>query len=607
MKNLEDKCFQNKHCQECIARNIAKYGKFDIDCNGITVEKDVKFAISKGLSEDEARWMFDPRYFFEKTYGSKPRWYQEPILLCTSKSLCSRQCRQSGKTLAMVMKIMHFVITNDKVTVLICGPNEKVVKKIYDEYIWRDCISKSEELKDSVKSKTQKPFYQVEFCNDSKVMLMIANETARSQTSNWLYIDEAAMVPREMLNSIIMTTGSVGDEAVIIETSTPRGRGDLFYQACKEDSSFNEFHVPISKIDEMKSQIPKFKRLLGETGFIQECEAEFPDVAGGPFNYKGIDLAKQDYEYENCAYQDGLIYIGGVDWNGPTIGTYFYVIAFDTSSYTVTVVDKQVVASANWNSLVAKEKLIELNRKWKCAHWMVDYGYSHTIVEELRSYSIQVAQSLGSRHPDSQIKHIIDPIEFGSLMTIQDPFTKEEVKKTTKSFIVQQVSRLFEPHNDQVAITYSKSDEDLTKSLENYKLLNITARGFEQYGFNAGDGIEDHLIDALMLAIFGVVKYYSELFKRIIYSSVTLGANQAFTNQVIKPDIVDIRGRDLLLISSSDDTPIHLDEGKIKDPFENNQNVVSRTLNRSGAIRRNGEFSFDQMRNRSSIIKRTRI
>ncbi len=41
MDILDKKCFKNKICQDCIAKNIQKYGKFDIQCSGITVEDDV--------------------------------------------------------------------------------------------------------------------------------------------------------------------------------------------------------------------------------------------------------------------------------------------------------------------------------------------------------------------------------------------------------------------------------------------------------------------------------------------------------------------------------------------------------------------------------------
>lgn len=606
MIDTSKKCFQNKYCQECIAKNIAKYGRFDCNCNGITVEEDVKFAVSQGLSEEEARWIYDSRYFFEKVYGSKPRFYQEPILLCTSKNLASRQCRQSGKTLAIMFKIMHFLHVNSGETVLVVGPNEKVIKKIYDEYIWRDCINKSPELKDSVRSKTQKPYYQVEFCNDSKVMAMIANESARGQTCSWLYADEAAIIPTEMLNSIIMTMASTGDDATLIETSTPKGRGNMFYQACKEDSTFNEFHVPISIIDEMKGQIDRFIRLLGETGFIQECEAEFPDTSGGPFNYKGIDLAKSTYDYPDCVYSEGTIYIGGVDWNGPGIGSYFTVIGFNPATFDVNVVERQVVSSANWNSLVAKQTLIELNRKWKCSHWMVDYGYSTSIVEEIRSYSMQITNQVGHKHPDAKLKHIIDPIEFGSLITMEDPFTKEEMKKTTRSFMVGQIARLFEPYNGEVSFHYPKADEDITRSLENYKLLGITTRGYEQYGFAKGDGIEDHLQDSINLAIYGIIKYYSELFKRIVYKSVTLNSKEALLNSVVRPDIIDLRGRNITLITDDSKEHIKDDERKMLDPIERIESMQSRTFGRSGVNSRKVDAGFlGRMHSRGNIVKRS--
>ncbi len=51
---------------------------------------------------------------------------------------------------------MHYLSTNDNKTVLIVTPNEAQIKKIYEEYILRDCIYKNDELKESVVSKVSK-------------------------------------------------------------------------------------------------------------------------------------------------------------------------------------------------------------------------------------------------------------------------------------------------------------------------------------------------------------------------------------------------------------------------------------------------------------------
>lgn len=606
MDILDRKCFKNKICQECIAKNIQKYGKFDIQCSGITVEDDVAFAIKNGVAEEDARWLYDTRYFFNKVYGSPARKYQEPILLCTSRNLVSRQCRQTGKTLSIVFKIMHYLSTNDNKTVLIVTPNEAQIKKIYEEYILRDCIYKNAELKESVVSKSQKPYYKVELCNGSKVVLMVASETVRGQSSDWIYIDEAAIIGSDLINSILMTIASRGDNATIIQSSTPKGRGNQFYKACKEYSEYNEYHVSIYDVEELKSKIPSFKKQLGEFGFAQEAEANFPDVSGGPFNYTGIDKARSDYSYDDCVRQDGIIYIGGVDWNGPAIGTYLTVIGFDPGNYNVKIVERRVVSSNNWNSLAAKQALIDLNRKWICKHWMVDYGFSNSIVEELRAYSMKIAPQLGNQHPDSQLKYIIDTVEFGSLITIVDPFTKEEVKKTTRSFMVQQLARLFEITNSDsvVPIMFSKYDKDLIDSLENYKLLNISSRGYEQYGFDKNDGIEDHLMDTLLLATFGIVKYYNELFKRIIYQSSVANTNAAIINNAAPKPEISLRGKNITLISDSDDTPIEFEEKTVQSRQKASERNLysSSTFSRSGVVRRSDGYGFKR---KSEIVRRT--
>jgi hypothetical protein len=600
---FDDPKFDNKHCKACIKRNIAKYGSFNIRCDGITVEQDVKFAMANGMDEETARWLYDSVYFFGKVYGYPARLYQEPILYCTARRIVGRQCRQTGKTLSITQKLVRFAVTNEKKTVLILAPTEKQIKKIWDEYLFRDCIDQSPEIKQSVTAASQKPYYNVKFDNGSSILLMIANEGARGQTADIIYIDEAAIIGAEMLNSIMMTIASKGDEAVIYLTSTPKGRGNYFFRACKEFQNYQEFHITIDDVEIMHNQRAEYRDLLGETGYMQECMAEFPDGAGGPFSYAGIDLAKTEYDYNQCAKEPGLLYFGGVDWNGPNIGTYFYVLAFNPDKLTMKVVDKEVIASANWNSIVAKNALIELNRKWNCKSWMCDYGYGHTIIEEIRMMSIKAGNG---DHPDQNLKHVIEAVEFGAPIIIEDQFTKEEVKKTQRAFMVSQISRLFEPHNKAVPISFSSKDVDLIKSLELYKLLSITDRGVEKYGFEKDAGIEDHLIDAFCLAIYGIVKHYSELFRKVILNAKLMHGRNILTPPPENDERVIYAGSIVLLTDNSPE-PIHLDHRKIKDPTERAADIIiSRSITKSGIKRSYGGPSINSvMRSRGGYIKRT--
>jgi hypothetical protein len=484
---LDQPQFRNKICKECIKKNIQKYGSFECQCKGITVETDVKNAIKQGYDEHTSRYLFDTAYFFEFIYGHKPRWYQYRLLYCTSRRLVARQCRQTGKTLLFMYKIFQYIITNSDVQVIIFLPTEKQIKEMWDKYVNRDFINKSEEIANSVEAKTMSPSYEVRFTNGSKITLAIPSASSRGFTANWIYIDEAALVPKEALNAILMTIASKDDYSIFM-TSTPFGRGNAFYNECKDSPNSNEYHITIYEVEEMKDKITFFKELLGETGFIQECEAEFPDTAGGPFNYKGIDLSKADYRYKDIGRVPGWIYIGGVDWNGPGIGTYFCILGFNPDTYQVRVFDFQIIASANWNGTAAKEMFRILNEKWRPKHWMVDSGYGQFLSEDLILLSTHAKKGTA----DADIKHSLERIEFSSFTEIEDPFTKEPIKKMTKNLMVSQFAKLFEIRDGRVSFQYSKYHEELTKSLESYKLLSITDKGIEKYGFEKKDDIEDH-------------------------------------------------------------------------------------------------------------------
>jgi len=595
--NLNDIKFKNDICQECIKRNIKKYGSFKIQCEGITVEQDVKLSIKEGFSEEEARWMFDPVYFFETIYGSKVRWYQSRVLYCTAKRLAGRQCRQTGKTLMFMYRLFHTCMTTDDVKILVIAPTEKQIEETWQKYVFRDFIHKSPDVKASISGTRKSPSYQVEFCNGSILTFSIANDSCRGFTGQVLYIDEAALVPQETLNSIIMTIASAGAAGQIMYTSTPKGKGNVFFKACKSSPDTNEYHVSIYEVEEMAGQIASFRDLLGETGFTQECEAEFPDTSGGPFNYRGIDLAKTDYRYEDCFRRPGFIYVGGVDWNGSGIGTYFRILEFDPANYIFKIVDRQVISSATWNGLAAKEMLKHLNEKWQPAHWMCDSGYGHDLMEDLKLQSMKAARATHL----ARIKHIIDPVEFGSWLILEDPFTKEEIKKSTKAFIVSQVARLFEPREDTVSVIYSKYDENLTTSLESYKILSITDKGNVQYGFDKKDGIEDHDLDSFMLSIYGIIKNYAELFRRVFLQSVPLEGREILTP---KDDIKTFKmpaGCGTVLLTDNSPKSIMLDE--YIDKFEPKEcNFISRTFNSS--MQQRPISGINNFRRNHSILKR---
>lgn len=601
---FDDPRFNNPICKKCIKDNIAKYGSFNIRCEGITTEDDVDFALKNGFDEHSARWLYDNVYFFDKVYGKPARDYQVPILYCTAKRIVGRQCRQTGKTLSITQKLLKFATTNEKKTVLILAPTEKQIKKIWDEYIWRDGIDMCPEIKESVVSSSQKPYYNVKFGNDSSILLMIANEGARGQTADIIYIDEAAIIGAEMLNSIMMTIASKAENAVIYLTSTPKGRGNYFYRSCKEFSQYKEFHVSIDDVPQMHAQRDEYKELLGETGYMQECMADFPDASGGPFSFSGIAKAKTDYRYENCTKEPGYMYFGGVDWNGPNIGTYFYIIGFNPDTMHIKVFDKIVIASATWNSITAKNTLLELNAKWKPKAWMCDYGYGHSIVEEIRFYSMNLTDN---DDPAIMLKSNLESVEFGGPIEIEDPFTKEMVKKTTRSFIVSQVSKLFEVRDGHVPISLPKYDKELIDSLEKYKLLTITDKGVEKYGFAKDDNMEDHCIDAFMLALYGIVKNYSELFKKIVLYS------RLMSNEVLIPteegmSEQKIYAGSIVLLTDNHPETIMLDERKINkyDPDNRNDILISRSINRTGTRRQyaNGSL-YGIMRTRGGRIKRT--
>jgi hypothetical protein len=135
--------------------------------------------------------------------------------------------------------------------------------------------------------------------------------------------------------------------------------------------------------------------------------------------------------------------------------------------------------------------------------------------------------------------------------------------------------------------------------------MNVTSRGFEQYGFAKDAGIEDHMLDALGLAVFGVIKYYNELFKRVILQSVPIASNGMLLSMAgVNPTpILDVRGKNITLISDNDQTPIEFDE-KPLNYAQNIRSQSSRTFGKAGIVNRKFD-SQSGLKGRGGIVKRT--
>lgn len=492
----------------------------------------IPLALRKTLSEDQLMEFValeDPitwaqRSLSQKHGGWKARVsrkgfpYQSQMIRCQSKRIASRAGRRIGKSAALVVRILHKIFTfisdnkNQTYNVIIFTPNQAQIDllfKMMDLF-----IDGNENLLSMVKDgkiPTRKsPYHMLELTNGATVKGFVSGSTAiRGQAANMLILDEGSFLTEEDTDSVVALLAENEDVEFWV-SSTPKGLKDYFYDRVMDPKyvSFyfptNEFHPSWSHAMEME-----FRSQLTDSGYKHEVLADFSADGEGVYQHQFISRALYDYMYSEQKRTLGWVYGIGVDWNDVKNGTQIVVVGYDRANQKYRVVDKASVSIEGWTQTTAVDKVVEFNRKWRCSFIYVDAGFGGA--------QIEMIHAKGMKAPANSIdKKLLKAksVNFSSTINIRDPWTKQKVKKPMKPYMVNNSVRVLE--NDYLEL--SINDDLLKKQMEGYVIERITPSGTPVYGSDPKYG--DHILDALILALFGFHMEFSSLSKPRIASNI---------------------------------------------------------------------------------------
>lgn len=408
------------------------------------------------------------------------------------------------QTLTILALFRATTIENYRVVVI--APDQKQIDVIYDLLL--DHIENSVDLSNSKKSSAKSPHRKIEFHNSSRISLFSAGTKSgngasgiRGQKADLLILDESDyLAPADVESVMALITNS--PNAKVWMSSTPTGKRQKFYNTCF-NPRYKEFHYPSSINPMWTEELERdFRFQLGEAAYEHEAEANFGEQEQGVFQNVYVQKAQSDYRYEQCKKYNHWFYMVGVDWNDAKNGTTIAITGFNPANNTFTRVGSENISRIGWTQTAAMEKIVEINRAWAPISIYVDNGYGHTQIEMLRmfGYTSMKDPNKGKSHPDTRLKDIIKPFDFGSKIEMKDPLTDLLIKKDAKPFLVQSAARRFERGD----FIYSKYDTILTDQLLAYVIDRQTQSGRPIYKTN-NDSIGDHELDAMMLSLVGFV------------------------------------------------------------------------------------------------------
>lgn len=247
-------------------------------------------------------------------------------IILNNRKVILMEGRQQGKTVTAAACILWYSIFNSDKTVAIMANKSSAAREVLARYqtmyenlpIW---------MQQGVKTWNKG---DVELENNSKVFSSATTTSAiRGKSVNWLYIDEAAIIPNNVADEFfasVYPTISAGETTKILLTSTPLGYNHFWKFWNESEKGVNGFVNHFIHYSEIPGRDEKWAQsqfdLLGELKFNQEVLCEFLGSSNTLISAKTIGMMSSvDPIYSN----DGLdIYENPKEDN-------YYAITIDTS------------------------------------------------------------------------------------------------------------------------------------------------------------------------------------------------------------------------------------------------------------------------------------
>ena len=157
--------------------------------------------------------------------------------------------RQQGKTVVSAACILHFTLFNDNKTAAIMANKATAAREVLSRYqLMYEYLPNWMQQGVAVWNKGD-----IELENGSKIFTAATSSSAiRGKSVNWLYIDEAAIIPNTVAEEFftsVYPTISAGKDTKVLLSSTPLGYNHFwrYWEAAQEGrNDFKPLFIPVS-------------------------------------------------------------------------------------------------------------------------------------------------------------------------------------------------------------------------------------------------------------------------------------------------------------------------------------------------------------------------
>lgn len=403
----------------------------------------------------------------QEKIGFKPHRFQQQILDAYNqgkRQIVVSAGIQSGKSIICAYIILKELLSNEKSCVVI-APSYDLGTRVFD-YLKQWLLKL---FPDSPPTFQTRPFPRIDLPWNSFVEVKSAEfaEGMLGKGFNVIVVDEASRIPRDVFQQYIYPRIS-SKEGRILMISTPLKKGDWFYEefmyskenpdsAAFQFSSRDNPYFPDGQWEAMQKKLPK-------EVFDREFAASFIEGVSSVFrNVK--DCVSGGLPREKIK---GHYHIAGLDLAKAEDFTALVIVDSDTN---------EVVFADQWQKLpypAQKERILAITKNYDPCRVIID------------------SRNVGSMMGDELRREGIWVEDFTATGTISPDWAK----RGSKEKLVEKTISFFD--SKRIAIPYY---QPLIDQLESYS-YNLSDFGNVRYG--PPSGLHDDLVDALMLAIWGL-------------------------------------------------------------------------------------------------------
>jgi len=511
------------------------YWRDNIPISWLTEEEAVfDEAMLDGVSDDHPLWDI-----YDRIHDDIVKWiewefnivclpHQAYFLRSPATRKILRVARRSGKTWELAFKMIHFLYTNPQSEVILVCPSDEQVRQIFtmmQNFMFSNHPERWCGVKDGgiIVSERHNPAHVLQIKSHAPGVAQNTGATSeltgrvcsdkirgKGRPNVLIVFDEFDFIENQgAIDAVMNITIQPGtDEVEVIVASTPSGKRGKYYFYCTDRAQGWEEHQwtawEANQDFTLERAIDRVTNLHWND-YLHDVEADFGEEAFGWIRKLLIDEAHAGalgdfFINKGPIDHKSPIRTMGVDWDKMNnVGPSFVIVEFHRILKKMVVVHSETMpVDDHYTFQKAVKRIIDLNTLYNPHYIYVDRGYGESQIEQLHAH--------GEMYPDSGLREKVKGISFSSKVACIDYSTGEKIDKLVKQVMASEMLRWFEEHR----IVLSEYDIPLIRQLENFRVVKLTQLG---YKFNEDD---EHLVDALMLAIHAVSVKFDELFQRIV-------------------------------------------------------------------------------------------